>query len=54
MAANPEHGVDTGSMSPSDMNEHVRTWNGFLTFMKWQIIGAVIVLIILAIFRTHG
>jgi hypothetical protein len=36
------------------MAEHLRTWHGFLTFMKWQVIAAVALLIILAIFRTHG
>ncbi|HEX4160503.1 MAG TPA: aa3-type cytochrome c oxidase subunit IV [Rhizomicrobium sp.] len=38
----------------ADMAEHIRTWNGFLSFMKWQVIAAVILLIFLAIFRTHG
>lgn len=51
MAANTEHGTDTGSM---DMREHERTWKGFLSFVKWQIIGAIILLALLAIFRTHG
>ena len=51
MATNGEHGSDTGSM---DMREHLRTWHGFLAFMKWQVIGAAIVLFLLAIFRTHG
>ncbi len=51
MASQTEHGSDTGTM---DMREHVRTWNGFLSFIKWQIIGIVILLIFLAIFRTHG
>lgn len=38
----------------TDMSEHIRTWHGFLKFMKWQVIGAVVLLVLLAIFRTHG
>jgi hypothetical protein len=51
MTGNTEHGSDHGSM---DISEHVRTWNGFLTLMKWLVIGSAVVLIFLAIFRTHG
>ncbi|HEY5046608.1 MAG TPA: aa3-type cytochrome c oxidase subunit IV [Rhizomicrobium sp.] len=51
MADNTEHGSETGS---TDMREHLKTWNGFLSFMKWQVIGALVVLVLLAIFRTHG
>jgi hypothetical protein len=51
MAGNHEHEPNSGTM---DMTEHLRTWNGFLSFMKWQVIGAAAVLIFLAIFRTHG
>ena len=40
--------------SHTDMAEHLRTWHGFLAFMKWQVIGAVLILALLAIFRTHG
>jgi len=51
MAAQTEHGADSGN---TDMTEHLKTWHGFLSFMKWQIIGAVVLLVLLAIFRTHG
>ncbi|HEY1614929.1 MAG TPA: aa3-type cytochrome c oxidase subunit IV [Rhizomicrobium sp.] len=51
MASQTEHKSDSGTM---DMREHVRTWNGFVSFMKWQIIGIGIILVFLAIFRTHG
>jgi hypothetical protein len=51
MSGNTEHGSDSGSM---DMSEHLRTWNGFLTFVKWMVIGSAALLIFLAIFRTHG
>jgi hypothetical protein len=51
MAGNHEHGSDTGSM---DISDHLRTWNGFLTFVKWMVFGSVALLAFLAIFRTHG
>ncbi len=51
MTGNTEHGSDSGSM---DISEHLRTWNGFLTLMKWLVIGSAALLIFLAIFRTHG
>ena len=51
MASQSGHGQESGN---ADMAEHLRTWNGFLTFMKWQAIAAVILLALLAIFRTHG
>jgi hypothetical protein len=51
MAAQTGHGPDSGT---TDMTEHLKTWHGFLSFMKWQAIGAIVVLVLLAIFRTHG
>ena len=51
MAGNTEHSTDSGS---TDMAEHIRTWKGFIRFMTWQVAGAVVLLIFLAIFRTHG
>jgi len=40
--------------SGADLKEHLRTWHGFLTFFKWLIISNVLLLIFLAIFRTHN
>jgi hypothetical protein len=37
----------------TDMAEHLRTWRGFISFMKWQAFGAAAILVLLAIFRTH-
>lgn len=37
----------------TDMREHLKTWHGFMTFVKWAIVGNVLILIFLAIFRTH-
>ncbi len=36
-----------------DIKEHQKTWSGFLTLVKWIVIGCVLLLIFLAIFRTH-
>ena len=51
MAAQTGHEPDSGT---TDMTEHLKTWHGFLSFMKWQAIGAIVLLVLLAIFRTHG
>lgn len=51
MTARSDQQQDAGH---TDMAEHLRTWRGFISFMKWQAIAAVIILALLAIFRTHG
>jgi hypothetical protein len=53
MAAHGDsHGdIQSGSM---DISQHVRTWAGFTSFVKWSMIGIGIVMIFLALFRTHG
>ena len=49
MAEHTEHGSDS-----FDMNEHVKTWHGFLSFIKWQVILAIVLLAVLLIWRTHN
>lgn len=39
-----------GSM---DISQHKKTYEGFLTFSKWSFGGIVLIMIFLAIFRTH-
>jgi len=51
MQSEHTHAPDSGN---TDMAEHLRTWKGFLAFVKWMVIGNVALLIFLAIFRTHG
>jgi len=51
MATHIDQQQDTGH---TDMAEHLKTWRGFLSFMKWQAIAAAVILALLAIFRTHG
>ncbi len=36
-----------------DMRDHLKTWHGFVSFVKWGILGNVLILVFLAIFRTH-
>ena len=40
-----------GSM---DISQHRRGYAGFLTFTKWSLGGILLIMIFLAIFRTHG
>jgi hypothetical protein len=47
MAHESEHHV--GSM---DITQHRKTYEGFLSFVKWSFSGAILVLILLAVFRT--
>ena len=52
MAHETEHHQPTerGTM---DLTAHTRTWLAFWTGVKWSIISVVVVLILLAIFRTN-
>jgi len=45
--------TDTQQSGSMDMRDHLKTWHGFLTFVKWGIIGNIAILAFLAIFRTH-
>jgi len=53
MAAHGDsHGDNqSGSM---DISQHIKAWAGFTSFVKWSMIGIGLVMIFLAIFRTHG
>ena len=51
MAAHGDSHDEHGSM---DISEHVKTWAGFTTFVKWSATGIAFVMLILALFRTHG
>lgn len=51
MAVDQSHGTATNS---ADFNEHVRTWKGFVTFIKYSVVSIVILMALLAMFRTHG
>ena len=49
------HGDSHGDYQPGsmDMSEHTKAWAGFTAFVKWSIIGIVLIMVFLAIFRTH-
>jgi hypothetical protein len=40
-----------GSM---DISGHQRSYAGFLSFTKWSLIGILLIMVLLAIFRTHS
>lgn len=48
------HGDSHGERGSMDISQHVKAWAGFTVFVKWSIIGIALVMILLAIFRTHG
>jgi Bacterial aa3 type cytochrome c oxidase subunit IV len=50
MATTEEH-YTPGSM---DISDHRRAYAGFLTFLKYSLAGILLVMIFLAMFRTHG
>jgi hypothetical protein len=39
-----------GSM---DISQHVKAWAGFTSFVKWSVIGIVVIMVFMAFFRTH-
>jgi hypothetical protein len=43
-----------GQMGTMDLKDHLRTWHGFVAFVKWMSLSIAIIMILLAIFRTHG
>jgi hypothetical protein len=50
MASHDDHYVP-GSM---DISQHQRAYAGFLTFAKWSSAFILLIMVFLAIFRTHG
>jgi hypothetical protein len=51
MASDTGHG---SNMSAADMQDHIKTWKGFLSLIKWLIVSGVALMVFLAIFRTHN
>ena len=50
------HGDSHGDYTPGsmDISAQVKTWAGFTVFVKWSVIGIVLIMVFLALFRTHG
>ena len=40
-----------GSM---DISQQIKAWHGFTVFVKWSMVGIGLIMLFLAIFRTHG
>ncbi len=40
-----------GSM---DISQHRKFYGGFITFTKWSFAGIMLIMVLLAIFRTNG
>jgi hypothetical protein len=45
------HEYKKGTM---DMTAHMQGWKGFTTFVKVSMVGILLIMLFLAIFRTHG
>ncbi|WP_332686564.1 aa3-type cytochrome c oxidase subunit IV [Devosia sp.] len=43
----PEHHAELQVESPMDYAQHEATYNGFLTFLKWSVLGLAVTAIIL-------
>jgi len=43
----------TSAEGTMDITEHLKTWNGFWAGLKWSAVGIIVILILLAIFRTN-
>lgn len=46
-----EQDYQPGSM---DISQHKKSYLGFLTFSKYSLIGVLLIMVFLAIFRTHS
>jgi hypothetical protein len=46
-----ESDYQPGSM---DISAHKKSYAGFLTFSKWSFAGIMLIMIFLALFRTHS
>jgi len=50
MAEQKQHGSSAGRM---DITQSKRTWQGFLTLIKWSVIAILLIMGLMAIFRVH-
>ncbi len=49
------HGDDHSDFQPGsmDMSQHIKAYQGFTGFTKWSLIGIGLIMVFLALFRTH-
>jgi Bacterial aa3 type cytochrome c oxidase subunit IV len=54
-AQNDSHGDSHGEykLGSMDMSQHYKAYAGFLGFAKWSLIGVGLIMIFMALFRTH-
>ncbi len=50
MAASTANDHESGTAD----REHLQTWQGFMKVVRWGVALNILLLIFLAIFRTHG
>lgn len=50
MAAHGDN-AETGTM---DISDHIRTWKGFTSLIKWSMLSIAVIMLFLLFFRTHG
>jgi hypothetical protein len=44
----------TGSAGTMDIADKIRTWQAFWNGAKWSVAGIIVIVALLAIFRTHN
>lgn len=49
-----EHGDQHEPSTTMDMGEHIRTWKLFTALVKWNLVGAAIIMLALLLFRTNS
>jgi len=49
-----EPGEHDDLSNATDIGEHVRTWKSFTALIKWNLVAAAILMLLLLIFRTHA
>jgi hypothetical protein len=49
-----EHHDQHEPSTSMDLGEHVRTWKNFTAMIKWNLIGAAIIMLLLLLFRTNS
>ncbi|MBS0280676.1 MAG: aa3-type cytochrome c oxidase subunit IV [Proteobacteria bacterium] len=49
-----DHHDDHFTPGSMDISQHQRAYAGFLTFAKWSTGFLLLIMVLLAIFRTHG
>lgn len=47
-----EHGDQRETSGSTDLGEHIRTWKNFTSMLKWNLLAAAILMLLLLLFRT--